>query len=387
MAGTPLTGSTAASTYDALLKITDNGPVGGTLKTVTDGLGNDSALQVSSAGVKSTGTLDVAGAVTLTTALPLTGGGTGSTTASAARTALGLGDMATQTASSVAITGGSVTGITDVAIADGGTGSSTAAGARTNLGVTATGADTTYAFRANNLSDLASASTSRTNLGLGTIATQASSAVSISGGSITGITDLAVADGGTGSSTAAGARTNMGLGTISTQDSSSVTITGGSVTGITDITVADGGTGSSTASGARSNLGLFPTTTNSDYAGSFAINQAGSMNADLVFNTTGAPTVSLAAGTWLITGSVTARTSDFDDEVWAQFYNNEEATAFGGSSVKDSSFHRGPLFVTAIVTLAGTRTIYFKVFRTANVTLDVGSAGGPAGYISAQRLF
>jgi hypothetical protein len=47
--------------------------------------------------------------------------------------------------------------------------------------------------------------------GLGTIATQASSNVSITGGSITGITDLAVADGGTGASTAPNARINLGL--------------------------------------------------------------------------------------------------------------------------------------------------------------------------------
>ena len=61
------------------------------------------------------------------------------------------------------------------------------------------------------LTDDADAATARTTLGLGTIATQAASSVSITGGSITGITDLAVADGGTGASTAADARTNLGL--------------------------------------------------------------------------------------------------------------------------------------------------------------------------------
>ena len=67
-------------------------------------------------------------------------------------------------------TTGAVTLAGTLGLANGGTGGTDAATARTNLGVTATGADTTYAFRANNLSDLASAATARTNLGLGTIA-------------------------------------------------------------------------------------------------------------------------------------------------------------------------------------------------------------------------
>ena len=77
--------------------------------------------------------------------------------------------------------------------------------------------DARYLEISSNLGDLGSASTARTNLGLGTIATQAASAVSITGGSVTGITDLAVADGGTGASTAANARTNLGIGTIATR--------------------------------------------------------------------------------------------------------------------------------------------------------------------------
>lgn len=71
----------------------------------------------------------------LSSAVPLTKGGTGATTASSARTNLGLGSISTQNANAVAITGGSVTGITDLAIVDGGTGASDASTARTNLGL------------------------------------------------------------------------------------------------------------------------------------------------------------------------------------------------------------------------------------------------------------
>jgi hypothetical protein len=168
----------------------------------------------------------------ITGTLPIVNGGTGQTTANASFNALApsqttntgkyLKTDGTNTSWDLLdISTADITGV--LPLANGGTASSTASGARTNLG-------------------------------LGTIATQDASSVAITGGSITGITDLAVADGGTGASNAADARTNLGLGTISTQNASSVSITGGTITGITDLAVADGGTGSSTAAGAMVNL-------------------------------------------------------------------------------------------------------------------------------------
>ncbi len=59
---------------------------------------------------------------------------------------------------------------------------------------------------------------------------------------------------------AAAARTTLALGTIATQASSSVTITGGTITGITDLAVADGGTGVGTITGIIRGNGTSPFT-------------------------------------------------------------------------------------------------------------------------------
>ena len=125
----------------------------------------------------------------------------------------------------ITATGGTITGITDLALADGGTGASTASAARTNLGV-AIGSDVqawdadldTFAALAKTDGNfivgtgvgwtIENGATARTSLGLGSLATQSN----VDNGDWSG-TDLSVANGGTGASSLTDHYVLVGSGT------------------------------------------------------------------------------------------------------------------------------------------------------------------------------
>jgi len=107
---TNLTGSTIASTFDQLLHV-DDGPTA-TEKTVYSGTGVATALKVGTTSA-SVGNVQLTGNTVQATTGNLTlGSAIAFGSASNARTALGLGTMATQNSGAVAITGGTLSGVT-----------------------------------------------------------------------------------------------------------------------------------------------------------------------------------------------------------------------------------------------------------------------------------
>ena len=212
--------------------------------------------------------------------LAVADGGTGAAVPADARLNLGLGSISTQNANAITISGGVInnTGFSGgtvtnldspIAITSGGTGATTAGAARNNLG-------------------------------LGSIATQNANNISISGGTIAGVNPIAITSGGTGAGDAISARVNLGLGSMAVQNSGAVGITGGTatglsllsaanvtissgiITGIVDLAVADGGTGASTAANARLNLGAASSALQVTAGG--GLSGGGSLNSDITLS-------------------------------------------------------------------------------------------------------
>jgi len=231
-----------------------------------------------------------------------------------------------------------------VQVSEGGTGASTAAGARTNLGVVI-GTD----VQAYN-STLASVAAG-TYIGDDSITTVGTITTGVWNG-----TDVAVADGGTGSSTAAGARTNLGLaiGTDVQAYDADLTALGGlaktdgnfivgdgttwvAESGATarsslglgslatsstvsndnwsgaDLAVTNGGTGASTAADARTNLGVVIGTDVQAYNSTLAAVAGGTYTGDDSITTVGTITTGVWNGTDIAvadggTGASTANT-------------------------------------------------------------------------------
>ena len=212
-----------------------------------DAAGTDNSTNVTLAN---TNYLSISGQEITGGTVPLSSGGTGATTAAAARTALGVDvagtdnstnvTLATVTDNYLSIYGQEVTAGT-VPVSLGGTGATTASAARAALEVDVAGTDNS------------------TNV---TLATVTDNYLSISGQEITANT-VPVSLGGTGATTAAAARTALDVDVAGTDNSTNVTlantnylsISGQEITGGT-VPLSSGGTGATTAAAARTALGV-----------------------------------------------------------------------------------------------------------------------------------
>lgn len=199
------------------------------------------------------------------------------------------------------------------------------------------------------LLDDASAADQRTTLGLGSIATQAAGAVAITGGTLSGVTIT----------------------------STSTTITGGSVTGITDIAVTDGGTGASNAADARTNLGLVIGTNVQAYDAGLQSIAGLTTSANQLIYTTGADTYAVssltAAGRALLddTDAATQRAT-----LGLGTLATQSGTFSGTHSGTTSGTNTGDQTITLTGDVTGSGTGSFAASIASSAVTEVKIANG-----------
>jgi hypothetical protein len=204
---------------DLAADLVDNGPLGPVLLDTPLGTAEAASLYVTQAFAAANYLTALTGAgLFLSKSLNLSDIPSPST----ARANLGLGTIATESASDFLSKAGNLSGLGD------------ASASRSNLGLgsIATASATDYLAKADNLSGLASTSTARTNLGLGTMATETATNYLAKSGNLSGLASTSTA------------RTNLGLGTIATETATNY------------LAKADNLSGLASTSTARTNLGL-----------------------------------------------------------------------------------------------------------------------------------
>jgi hypothetical protein len=225
------------------------------------------------------------------------------------------------------------------------------------------------------------------------VGTLALSDPTITGGSISGITDLAIVDGGTGASTASGARTNLGLGTMATQSADSVTITGGSITGAT----IPFSTISGRAYAAFSDITDQTGSTSTPTAVKFGTTDVVGSGITVVSDGTNLTRITFAAaGTYMVAPNLQLSNSDNNDhDVTIWFALN--GTAIPRSATRmtvPKTTEGGNAFFQLLLYATVTAGQYIQVMwlpETTTVTLDHTAAAGavpaiPSAVVVAERI-
>jgi hypothetical protein len=216
-----------------------------------------------------------------------------------------------------------------------------------------------------------------------------------------------VVAGGTGATTAGDARTNLGLGTIATQNANAVAITGGAVSGITDLAVADGGTGASTAGDARTNLGA-AASARTITAGD-GLTGGGDLSADRFFSVVAGDGISVGPSSVAVDSTVVRTTGTqsiggvkgFDDQIFLNDVAVFATTIQQGDADGVTLGNRGlictigtnnSLLTLQCLAATGNDELMFRVVRGATARMrvladgDVENTNNSYSGISDERL-